>query len=168
MADTGPGGIIKSCVRTQAAGEPAKIGSIRISDGPGLVFQVQPPPCNPTIETELDWPSVQGGGTGATGPTGASGPTGPTGARGPTRPGGGFPGSVIVPGEAVQAGLNPSPGTQLTATATCPSGLLLGGGGTVTVNGPTLARPVAVYESYPSATATWTIGGIVLGRVGGA
>jgi hypothetical protein len=45
---------------------------------------------------------------------------------------------------------------------------MLGGGGQVTVNGPTLTRPVAVYQSYPSAGGTWTIGGIVLGRVGGA
>jgi len=66
--DTGPGGIIRSCVRTQAAGQPQLLGAVRIIDGPGLVFQVPPPPCN-FNETELDWPSVQGGATGATGPS---------------------------------------------------------------------------------------------------
>jgi hypothetical protein len=64
--------------------------------------------------------------------------------------------------------LNPPAGTQLSATATCPSGYLLGGGGRVTVNGPSTTKPVAVYESYASAPGTWTISGIVLGRVGGA
>ncbi len=45
---------------------------------------------------------------------------------------------------------------------------MLGGGGRVTVNGPSQFKPVAVYESYPSVAGTWTISGIVLGRIGGA
>ena len=46
---------------------------------------------------------------------------------------------------------------------------MLGGGGRVTANtGPSQFKPVAVYESYPSVAGTWTISGIVLGRIGGA
>lgn len=87
-----------------------------------------------------------------------------TGPPGPS----GFPGSTIFFGTAVATGSNPPVGQQLSATATCPSGYLLGGGGRVTVNGLSQFKPVAVYESYPSAAGTWTVSGIVLGRVGGA
>jgi hypothetical protein len=58
---------------------------------------------------------------------------------------------VIVP---------PSPGTTRgTATATCPSGSsLLGGGGTTSV--VTGTALTALFESYPSAPDTWTASGV--------
>ena len=173
LADTGPGGAVKTCVRVQSGGQPSKIGTIRVIDGPGLHFQVPPPPCDPSLEVELDWPSVGGGAPGPAGPTGPRGPSGsrgPTGSQGPTGPPGptGFPGSTIVQGTPASTGLNPATGTQLSATATCPSGYLLGGGGRVTVNGPVQFRSVALFESYASAPGTWTVSGVVLARLGGA
>ncbi len=251
-ADTGPGGMVKSCVRTKAAVATA-MGAVRILDGPGLVFQFPPPPCN-SFETELDWPSVPGGATGAAGPSGPTGPTGPSGARGPTGAGvtgptgaigptgptggrgptgrgatgptgapgatgatgpsgargptgrgatgptgvpgatgatgpsgargptgagatgptgppgpAGFPGSVIIAGTPVTTAPNPAPGQKASATASCPPGSsLLGGGGRATVNGLPQAPLVAIYQTYPSSADTWTASGIVLVRpVGG-
>lgn len=107
---------------------------------------------------------------GAKGTTGANGPAGSQGSPGPTGPAGvsGFPGSVTVPGTAVSSATNPGIGQQVTATASCPTGSLLGGGGRATVNGPSQFKPVALYESYASGPNTWTVSGVVLGRLGGA
>ena len=84
LADTGPGGVVKSCVVVSPA-VGKTIGSVRIIDGPGLVFSGRPLPCA-SYEREVDWPSTttQGprGPTGAKGPTGARGPTGTKGATG--------------------------------------------------------------------------------------
>jgi hypothetical protein len=50
--------------------------------------------------------------------------------------------------------------TLITATATCPSGVLLGGGGQVTTTSANADRAVLV-ASYPSSTTVWTVVGIV-------
>ncbi len=77
---------------------------------------------------------VQGpkGDTGATGPAGPTGPAGQQGVQGPAGANGSVSGVQII--EATTTSSNsPSAGTTATATATCPSGtILLGGGGSVT------------------------------------
>jgi len=77
----------------------------------------------------------------------------------------GFPGSVIITGTPVTTSPNPAPGTKATATATCPAGSsLLGGGGWATANALALT---AIYRSYPSASNTWTVSGVVNVHLGG-
>ena len=66
VANTGPGGLIKSCVKITSGNSS---GNMRIIDGPGLNFKIRPAPCTRGIEVEVDWPSV-----GPKGPTGATGP----------------------------------------------------------------------------------------------
>jgi hypothetical protein len=62
----------------------------------------------------------------------------------------------------------PAAGQKASATASCPEGSsLLGGGGRVTVNGPSQLPLVAMYESYPSSANTWTASGVVAARLGG-
>jgi hypothetical protein len=63
----------------------------------------------------------------------------------------------------VSSGPSPGPGTKTSATATCDSGSLLGGGGTV-VSGALVIS--SLFQSYPSASDTWTVGGIVANRLG--
>jgi hypothetical protein len=55
---------------------------------------------------------------------------------------------------------NPNVTTTLSATATCPAGkVLLGGGAKVTSGQPERA---VVQQSYPSAANTWTAVGLVI------
>jgi hypothetical protein len=86
-----------------------------------------------------------------TGSTGATGATGPTGATG-------LAASQIVTGTALESENKPPAGTQVSATASCPAGkTLLGGGGRVTKSG--ITSPLAIAESYPSASNTWKVVG---------
>ena len=56
----------------------------------------------------------------------------------------------------------PAAGTLVTATATCPAGkVVLGGGARVTVSSALAEALVALRSSYPSATDTWTAVAIV-------
>jgi hypothetical protein len=70
--------------------------------------------------------------------------------------------STLVTGTLTQSAVGANKGTQVTATATCAAGrLVLGGGGqTTTSDGANLFRAV-MQSSYPSATNTWTVVGVV-------
>jgi maltoporin len=49
-------------------------------------------------------------------------------------------------------------GTTVTATATCPAGKkILGGGGSYTVSNASQANRVGLIASYPSAANAWTV-----------
>ena len=100
--------------------------------------------------------------TGARGPTGVRGPTGAkgvTGAKGPTGPAG--PSNpTLVNGTVQTSAANPTAGTAVTATATCASGKLLGGGARVTAPGQT--QRVVLAQSYPSSATVWTAVGVVI------
>jgi hypothetical protein len=66
-----------------------------------------------------------------------------------------------VTGTPVTSAANAARNTTVTATATCPAGkMLLGGGATVT---STAAQKERVYLalSYPSSTTVWTAVGVV-------
>ena len=62
---------------------------------------------------------------------------------------------------------NPAIGTSTTATATCSTGKLVGGGGRVTHT--TVAQPGQIKQSYPSSATVWTVvGGPSVTNSGGA
>jgi hypothetical protein len=66
-----------------------------------------------------------------------------------------------VTGTPVTSTTAPAIGTLLTATATCAAGkVALGGGGRITVSGLGEGA-VSMRSSYPSATDTWTVVGVV-------
>jgi hypothetical protein len=105
-------------------------------------------PTGPTGATGATGPTGPTGPTGATGREGPAGPTGPTGATGPVGPTGpgGPTGTQRVQGDTVQVER-----AMANATATCPSGTsLLGGGGLV-------QGQAAIESSYPSSDTTWIV-----------
>jgi hypothetical protein len=107
------------------------------------------------------------GATGVTGSPGTQGPTGPTGKTGETGPTG-LASSQIITGANAQSANAPAVGFQQPATAKCPTGkTLLGGGGKVAGAGGATAQMVALAESYPSASDTWTVVGTVIGTMSG-
>lgn len=94
------------------------------------------------------------GPAGPAGSAGAPGPAGPAGATGPPGP----TGSTVTSGAPVTQ--NGGQDTLATATATCPAGkVLLGGGAQVTND--TFASDVALLSSYPSGGNSWTAVGVV-------
>jgi hypothetical protein len=76
-------------------------------------------------------------------------------------------GSQLVTGTPVTSAANASRNTTVTATATCPGGkVLLGGGGLVTTSTSAKER-VHLQASYPTSTTTWTAVGVVaIGALG--
>jgi hypothetical protein len=61
----------------------------------------------------------------------------------------------------VTSAQTPPQDAQVTATATCPGGtVLLGGGGKVTASGPAELSDALLWQSYPSSSTTWTAVGI--------
>jgi hypothetical protein len=104
------------------------------------------------------------GNNGINGTNGATGPTGPTGATGATGPIGA---STITAGTPVTITAGSGQGTEFSATAACPGGkVLLGGGANVTKVLSTDVIPLE--ESYPSAATTWTAKAVVdVGTSGG-
>jgi hypothetical protein len=103
------------------------------------------------------------GATGVTGATGATGVTGATGATGAT----GLTASQIVSSGPVESSNSASAGTQVTATASCPAGkTLLGGGGRATKGGSAPLSSLTLAESYPSASNTWKAVGTVTNNLG--
>ncbi|HEX4220596.1 MAG TPA: hypothetical protein VHZ02_19645 [Acidimicrobiales bacterium] len=137
-------------------------------------------------------PAGPQGPVGATGATGAKGATGATGPAGPPGPAGssgskstGITSASVVQGTVVSSIVDPTPGTVTTATAACPTGrVLLGGGGQVADGAPsasgskavttttaastavtavTSGTGVALLSSNPSAARTWRAVGVVTG-----
>jgi len=115
---------------------------------------------------------------GSPGPAGPAGPAGPKGASGVTS-------SSVVQGTAVSSIADPTAGTTTSATASCPAGrVLLGGGGLVSAGEPGTASKaatattasssttgaanaavsgtgVALLSSYPTTARTWRAVGVV-------
>jgi hypothetical protein len=65
-----------------------------------------------------------------------------------------------VVGAPVTSAVNAPRHTLVTATATCASGVVLGGGGQVTTTSANKDRAVLV-ASYPSTPTVWTVTGVV-------
>lgn len=102
-------------------------------------------------------PQGSQGATGAAGPAGPAGATGATGATGAAGPAG----SQLVTGTPVTSAPAAARQTLITATATCPVGkVLLGGGARITTTATQKDRAELV-SSYPSAADTWTAIGVV-------
>ena len=117
-------------------------------------------PAGPAGPVGAAGPAGPAGSMGPPGSTGPAGPAGPTGAAGPTGPAGPA-GAQVVIGTPVTTAANAARNVLTTATATCPSGkVLLGGGGLVTTTATQKERAVLV-SSYPSASDTWTASGVV-------
>jgi hypothetical protein len=134
-------------------------------------------------------PAGAAGAKGLTGPPGPAGPAGPAGPKGTS----GIASSSVVQGTAVSSIADPTAGTVTSATASCPSGrVLLGGGGQVSEGEPGVAGSkaasrtttttaasstavtgaadavtsgtgVALLSSYPTSTRTWRAIGVVTG-----
>lgn len=110
---------------------------------------------------------------GEPGPQGGPGPQGPQGAPGPQGPQGnpgqpGPSGAQLVTGAPVTSASNAARNTVITATAGCPVGkVLLGGGARVTTTSAQKERAQLV-GSYPSSTGTWAAVGVVaISNLGG-
>lgn len=74
---------------------------------------------------------------------------------------------TLVTGTAQVSALNPANGTQVTGTATCGTGVLVGGGVKVTPTGTgNNAKNVVVAASYPSSSTVWTGTGTVIAGMG--
>ena len=117
-----------------------------------------------TGATGATGPTGLQGVTGTTGPTGPTGTTGATGVTGPT----GLASSQIITGTAVQSANGPAAGTQVTGTASCPTGkTLLGGGGRVTGAGGAPVQSLSLDQSYPSASNEWKAVGTVTANLSG-
>ncbi|MBI5457963.1 collagen-like protein [Candidatus Kaiserbacteria bacterium] len=100
------------------------------------------------------------GDTGDTGPVGPEGPQGPQGQKGEQGVAGNS-GAVRIEGTPISSAPGAGGGAQVTATATCPTGVLLGGGANVTNSSGTSNGSVILSSSYPSDATTWTAVGTV-------
>ncbi|HMC56145.1 MAG TPA: hypothetical protein VKH19_13275 [Gemmatimonadaceae bacterium] len=70
--------------------------------------------------------------------------------------------STITTGTTQSSAANAANSTIVTATASCPAGKsLFGGGGRVVTSNGTNPGKVAIQQSYPSAATTWTAVGVV-------
>jgi hypothetical protein len=175
---------IRLCVET--GGSPETRGDLKLRPSAGCPKGTRPAqwtvtgargPAGPRGEVGPSGPAgVQGprgetgaagvagspGPAGPVGPTGAAGPPGPTGAAGPPGPTGaaGPPGpsdSLVTAPVSASTPFNAPLGTVATATATCPAGKkILGGGVTLTVTVPAQHNRAVVRENYPSAADAWT------------
>jgi Collagen triple helix repeat (20 copies) len=93
-------------------------------------------------------PQGPAGPTGATGPQGPAGPTGATGPQGPVGPAAATGYQQVVGTATATNSTSPE-----TATASCPAGkIVVGGGGVLTAG----AR-AALTQSQPTSTTTWTV-----------
>jgi hypothetical protein len=106
------------------------------------------------------------GHAGARGPTGVKGATGPQGARGATGPEGPEGAAASVTTQRVsdvkRSAMHAGPDTLVTATASCPAGtVLLGGGGIVSSSDTNNPNNVELLESEPSGS-DWVVTGVVL------
>lgn len=173
---SGEGFLLKKCVKTDQilswniAGQPGPKGDAGIQGQQGETGV----PGEPGLVGLPGKPGEQGL-TGESGLQGDVGPMGPQGNNGGTAQ----LNSQIIEGDIVYfdgefASVNGGTfiarrGDRITASATCPDGkVLLGGGGSVhgfpgqAGWGPSSNYSVVLQESYPSNSATWTIVGITL------
>jgi Collagen triple helix repeat (20 copies) len=117
-------------------------------------------PTGPEGARGLTGPAGPRGATGATGKQGVQGVRGPAGANGT------IIASTPVSGSAVLSGIDPPVGTEITASATCPSGqVLLGGGGQVSGSAQ-VQKNVVLRASYPTGDSAWRTVAVVIGAVG--
>jgi hypothetical protein len=122
-------------------------------------------PEGPTGPAGAAGPKGDAGPVGPPGPAGSTGPAGPTGPVGPAGP----TDSQIVEGTAVSTPFNAPAGTIFTATATCPAGKkVLGGGFQLSVTITAQFARVDGMGSYPSGPSAWTASGIVFSTLVGA
>jgi hypothetical protein len=74
--------------------------------------------------------------------------------------------SQVVTGTSQSTTDDPAIGTTLTATATCPAGkALLGGGGTVVNDEVGSPQKTVLVQTYPSSGTVWTAVGVVTGNL---
>lgn len=113
-------------------------------------------------------PTGPAGAKGATGLTGREGPVGPSGATGArgsagaTGASGTIAASIPLSGTPVLSQVDPPVGTAVTASAVCPLGdIVLGGGALVSAPG-TAAKDVALRSSLPTNTNGWRATGTVI------
>ena len=72
------------------------------------------------------------------------------------------PGARIAPtrtSNSITSAAKPTAGTTASVTATCPAGVVLGGGAQATTSDA--SHSTAIYESYPSSSTVWTATGVV-------
>lgn len=103
---------------------------------------------------------------GDVGPPGSPGPPGDPGPQGPQGDPGaqgtpGPAGAQLVEGTPVTSVPNPPRNTVVTASASCPAGKVLLGGGAWATTTATQKERVHLMASYPSAADTWTGIGVV-------
>jgi len=72
-----------------------------------------------------------------------------------------------VTGTAVTSAAGPSLGTTVTATATCPSGVALGGGGETSVSNVAERDNFVIVSTFPSSATVWTVTAVVTANFGG-
>ena len=105
-------------------------------------------------------PGIQGvqgaqGLQGIQGPVGAMGPMGKQGVQGPKGTPGTSRSSQVISGALLETAPNPSVGTVLTATTSCPAQtVILSGGATVTTTGGSSAN-VSLRSSIPVSSSAW-------------
>lgn len=98
-------------------------------------------------------PAGQAGQAGPTGPPGPAGATGPAGAQGPPGP----TDSQVTAAVSASTDVSAPLGSVASATATCPTGKkIMGGGIQIGVSVANQAGRIATRESYPSAPNAWT------------
>jgi hypothetical protein len=108
------------------------------------------------------------GAQGVQGPVGAQGPAGPLGpkgAQGVEGPAGTVTAATMISGAPLSSAADPSVGTTLVSTVSCPAGkLLLGGGGQATSTGTgTTGLSTQIQSSYPLANNAWRVVAVVSG-----
>ena len=117
-------------------------------------------PAGPAGPQGVPGPQGDPGVQGPQGPQGDPGPQGPQGNPGPQGPAGPA-GAQLVTGTPVTSAANAPRNTVITATATCPVGKVLLGGGALVATTATQKERAQLVGSYPSAVDTWTALGVV-------
>lgn len=145
-------------------GADVRNGSLSASDITGD-FQGRPGATGPAGPMGLPGAAGAQGADGQPGPEGAAGPAGPKGQKGdqgesgPQGPAGPAGGTVVV-GQPVSSEPAAGPAVTVTATASCPAGeTVLGGGAEATTNDT--ANKVQLISSRPEGDSGWTAVGVV-------
>ena len=120
-------------------------------------------PTGPPGEVGVEGPAGPPGPTGPQGEVGPVGPQGPLGPQGPVGPQGpqGPPGpadSQLSPTATATSAVNAPIRTTVSATATCPTGTkVFGGGGQVGITVAAQLNKVAMLASFPSGPSAWRV-----------